>query len=198
MRTREITALIVLVALTQLACYNRHFISTPQLAKLEATVDQKESVAVIVDGCDEAKATSQREVPGVLVAQAEGETATDGAPAESGAAAGGESDKASVEGIDPETGCPTVRVNTASPLNVITQSGGVVRVTPFNFAVTDTQVVSPDYDLLLPIADVRGAEVQTFSGWKTTALITGALAVGVGLFVGIALGAEDERALGQQ
>jgi len=199
--TRKIVTFVLVVAFTQIACYNQHFISPSQLEKLEASVDQKQAVSVIIDGCD-VKATSSvaPELGGVLVAQDE-ETATDSPPADSptpAAAAGEPSAAPAQEDIDPATGCPTVLVNTASPLNVVTQGGSRLRVTPFNFAMTDSQLVSPDYDLLLGIEDVAGAEIQSFSGWKTAALITGALSVGVGLFVGIALTAGAERGLGEQ
>lgn len=202
--TRKLVTLVLLMALTQIACYNQHFISTTQLAKLEATVEQKQAVSVIIEGCDSQNAPKASrlapEVDGTLVAQDEG-VATDAPPAESPAPAAPAAEGAAApteDGIDPATGCPTVVVNTASPLNVVTQNGQRLRVTPFNFAVTDTQLVSPDYDLLLAIDDVAGAEIQTFSGWKTAALITGALSVGVGLFVGIALTAGEERGLGEQ
>ena len=99
--------------------------------------------------------------------------------------------------IDPKTGCPVVAVNTASPMYVLTEGGEKLRVTPFNFAVTDTQVVAPDYDLLVPISDVKGGEVQTFSGWKTGLMIAGVTALAVGFFVGIQLTADEERELGQ-
>jgi hypothetical protein len=178
---------MVTLSMALTGCYNTYFISKPQLEMLEASVEQKASVKVIIDGCDEtAAATSSRISPAVLLAEAEGETATDAA------APVAELD----DDIDPETGCPTVRLNTASPLRVITNDGLYHRVTPFNFAMTDTQLVSPDYDLLLPIAEVDGAEVQTFSGWKTTLFIGGAVTAAAATFLVITLTAEEERGFG--
>ncbi len=182
--------LTVAIATVQMGCYNTYFISKPQLGNLEATVEQKASVRVIIDGCDEAAAGAESRVePSVLMAAGEGETATD-APAE---AAGAPVD----EDIDPKTGCATVRLNTASPLRVITTDGVYHRVTPFNFAMTDSQLVSPDYDLLLAIDQVDGAEVQTFSGWKTGLFIGGSVAAAVAIFVGISVTADKERGFGQ-
>ncbi|MBH23873.1 MAG: hypothetical protein CMH57_05335 [Myxococcales bacterium] len=177
---------------THAACYNTYFISKNQMEKLEAKVAQEEAVKVIVDGCDTGAAGGAWVQPGdaihAMIAEADAAATDDGGAAK----------PAADEGIDPETGCPVVKVNTASPMYVVTNSGEKLRVTPFNFAVTDTQVVSPDYDLLVPISDVKGGEVQTFSGWKTGLMIAGVTALAVGFFVGITLQAGDERQLGEQ
>ena len=190
--TKHLISLLVLVtavALIQTGCYNTYFISKPQLGNLKSTVEQKASVKVIIDGCDEdAAAGAARVAPSAIVAQADGAAATDAATD-----AGDPVD----DNIDPETGCLTVRLNTASPLRVITNDGAYHRVTPFNFAMTDSQLVSPDYDLLLPIDSVDGAEVQTFSGWKTGLFIGGAVATAVATFVVISVTAGEERGFGQ-
>ena len=89
-------------------------------------------------------------------------------------------------------------VNTASPIRVLDKEGNKYRVTPFNFAVTDTQVVAPDYGLLLPIGEVEGAEIQTFSGLKTGLMIGGGALLAVGGFVLLALTAPEERGFGTQ
>jgi hypothetical protein len=176
----------------QTACYNKYFISKAQLEKLEAKVDQHSAVSVIIDGCDMAIAPATSAIPGSLVADGSGDAAADaGAPATEGTA---EVD----ENIDPKTGCPQVKVNTASPLKVVTKDGVAHRVTPFNFAMTGSQLVSPDYDLLLSINDVEGAEVQTFSGWKTGITIGGGIVAAVATFVVISLTAGEERGFGQQ
>lgn len=190
-RWRAIGAVVCIVAFGNMACYNSYFISKPQLQKLEASVEQRSAVAVVVDGCDVAAGASPTSaLAGPRMAQAEGEAGSDG-----GEAAAGE---AVEEGIDPATGCPTVKVNTASPLRVVTTEGSTFRVTPFNFAMTDSQLVSPDYDLLLPIDEVEGAEVQTFSGLKTGLMIGGGVATAVATFVILALTAGEERGFGQE
>ena len=193
MRNQQIKVLIAAFALlfTNAACYNTYFISKSQMEKLEAKVEQKESVAVIVDGCDSDGASSSLKLQ-------VGDTLTSrvATTAEGGTAAADEA--AQVEDdIDPATGCPTVKVQTASPMFVLTNEASKYRVTPFNFAVTDTQVVSPDYNLLLALDDVKGAEVQTFSTLKTTLLLTAITASAVSLFIGIQVLAPDERALGE-
>ncbi len=191
-RLKAVGVLCCLIAFTNVACYNSYFISKTQLEKLESRAEQRQSVAVIIDGCDmttggAAPATS--ELVGPMLAQ-EGEGASDGGEAKAAA-------EPKDENIDPETGCPIVKVNTASPLRVVTTEGQNFRVTPFNFAVTDTQLVSPDYDLLLPIDNVEGAEVETFSGMKTGLMIGGGVVAAVATFVLIALNAEDDRGFGQ-
>ncbi len=178
------------VMLTHTACYNQHFISKTQLEKLESAVDHREDVSVIIDNCDSSASASSD--TGVRLAEGEGGTDT-AATASSGDAA-----VAAVEGIDPETGCPVVTVDTASPMRVVTVDGERRRVTPFNFAVTDTQLVSPDYDLLLPIDQVSGAEVQISRGWKTGLFIGGVASAGAASFVLLLITAGDERGLGQQ
>ena len=193
----RLLALCMALSLVQFACYNTYFISKPQLEKLEATVEQKASVRVIIDGCDTVAAgepaASLQDPDNLrpLVAEADDAVATDAAAATT--------PKAVVEDdIDPETGCPMIRLNTASPLRVIMAGGDEHRVTPFNFAITDSQLVSPDYDLLLPLDAVSGAEVQTFSGWKTGLMIGTAVAAAVSTFVVITLTAGEERGFGQQ
>lgn len=188
-KVQVLVTLILLVSVTQLACYNNHFISRSQLEKLEATVEQRNSVAVVIDGCDAQKGASLQGQGVTRVAQAEG--GADAAPAESK-----DGEDQPTEGIDPETGCATVRVNTASPIRVLDTEGNKFRVTPFNFAVTDTQLVSPDYDLLLPIDQVEGAEVETFSGLKTGLFIGGVAAAAIGGFLFITLTAGEERGFG--
>lgn len=193
LKNLSLLALVATVAMVHMGCYNTYFISKPQLNNLESSVEQKASVKVIIDGCDEEAAgtSGARVEPSVLVAAGEGETATD-APVDAGEAA-----EPADDNIDPETGCPTVRLNTASPLRVITKDGVYHRVTPFNFAMTDSQLVSPDYDLLLAVDDVDGAEVQTFSGWKTGLFVGGAVATAAATFIVIAVTAGEERGFGQ-
>jgi hypothetical protein len=53
--------------------------------------------------------------------------------------------------------------------------------------MSQQQLVSPEYDLLLSLDQVKGAEVQQFSTWKTTATIVGVSAVAIGSFIGISI-----------
>src|SRR5690606_19781655 len=90
-------------------------------------------------------------------------------------------------------GCTDIPVSTANALNVRTTSGSLHRVTPFNFVMSDSQLVSPEYDLLLPMEEVSGAEVKQFSTWKTVATISGVSILAIGTFVGISLLAPEEQ-----
>ncbi len=193
LRRGSMTPVLVICALLacgQTACYNKYFISKPQLEKLESRVDQQANVAVIIDGCDVAANPAEGGLAGPRIAEAAAEGASDGGEAKV--------ESQAAENIDPATGCPTVKVNTSSPLKVVTTTGSAYRVTPFNFSMTDTQLVSPDYDLLLAITDVEGAEVQTFSGWKTGLTIGGGVVAAVATFAIISLTADADRGFGQQ
>lgn len=86
-------------------------------------------------------------------------------------------------------GCTRVEVSTANALQVVTNEGKA-RVTPFNFIMSGGQLVSPEYDLLVPLKQVEGARVREFSTFKTVGMILGVSAVAIGTFVGISLLAE--------
>ncbi len=86
-------------------------------------------------------------------------------------------------------GCTRVEVSTANALQVVTNEGKA-RVTPFNFIMSGGQLVSPEYDLLVPLQQVEGARVREFSTFKTVGMILGVSAVAIGTFVGISLLAE--------
>jgi|SRR5690606_21127584 len=72
-----------------------------------------------------------------------------------------------------------VKVSPETPLEVCCDGEEVVRVTPYNFLLSDTQLVAPDYDLLMSVEQVEYAEVREISYWKTFGLV-GAIVVGVG------------------
>lgn len=92
--------------------------------------------------------------------------------------------------------CETVEVSLTNAVEVVTRDGGSYRVTPFNFTMSETQLVSPDYNLLLVRDQIDGAEVQVFSTGKTIGLIVGIAAVGVGSFLALSLLAGEDRGLG--
>jgi hypothetical protein len=179
LRNKRLTAMVTLVSMTQLACYNTYFITTGELSKLESDVEPREVVEVFADCAGGTTAyRSVAEQP--LWAQApgpEGSTASD-------AAAGGE---------PTPDGCVRVPVSTANSVNVLTRSGQAHRVTPFNFVMSDSQLVSPEYDLLLNMNDIQGAQIKQFSTWKTVATIAGVSALAIGTFVGISVLAPDEK-----
>lgn len=181
-------AALVAVTMSQLACYNTYVIDTSELRKLESQVEPQEVVQVYAD-CPGGAASAYRSLSldGTQWAQAEGaaaegETATDGSDAPAA----------------PNNGCVVVPVSTANAVKVLTSDGATHRVTPFNFVMSDAQIVSPEYDLLLNMSEVRGAEVKQFSGWKTAATMVGVSAVAIGTFVGIALLAPESDGFGGQ
>lgn len=83
-------------------------------------------------------------------------------------------------------GCKSVQVSGANALQVVTAAGNE-RVTPFNFIMSGGQLVSPEYDLLVPLQQVEGAKVREFSTFKTVTTIVLVSAVAVGTFVGISI-----------
>lgn len=171
-------ALVSVLMLSQLACYNTYTISTSELAKLESRVNRVEVVEVLAD-CP-AGATAYRSLvdPGALAeAAAASETASD----------------ATVAVENDLGGCTLVPVSTVNALTVLIADGSRQRVTPFNFVMDDIQLVSPEYNVLVPLSQVSGAEVREFSGWKTAATITGVALVTVGAFVGVSILAPDEQ-----
>ena len=83
-------------------------------------------------------------------------------------------------------GCTAVQVSAANALQVVTAEGDQ-RVTPFNFIMSGGQLVSPEYDLLVPLSQVEGAKVREFSTFKTVATVVGVSAVALGTFIGISI-----------
>ncbi|MGM0556308.1 MAG: hypothetical protein ACQEVA_08000 [Myxococcota bacterium] len=182
-RKTQLVALLAIASLTQAACYNTYFIDKSELEKLESEVEQKEVVTVQAD-CTGASASNGDQLEGTVWAQAEeaapDETATDATATEETEATG-------------RAGCTSVPVSTANPVTVLTDGGTEYRVTPFNFMMSQSQLVSPEYDLLLSLNQVEGAEVQQFSTWKTTATIVGVSAVAIGSFIAISVLAPDSE-----
>lgn len=81
-------------------------------------------------------------------------------------------------------------ISAETPLEVQTTDGSSYRITPFNFLMSDTQLVAPDYDLLLPanaVSETNAAEVRDFSYGKTFGLIGGIAVAVAGGFVALAL-----------
>lgn len=192
LKNKRLIALATVAAFSQVACYNTYFIKKPELQKLESQVEQKEVVVVYGDCADGASASNadvrldgskwaQAEAPAAEKGTESGETATD-ATSTTGNAQPAQ-----------RAGCTRVPVSTANALNVVSTNDETFRVTPFNFMMSDQQIVSPEYDLLMSLDQVKGAEVQEFSTWKTVATIVGVSVVAVGTFVGISVLAPDGK-----
>lgn len=202
----------MLAVFTQSACYNTYFISKDELKKLESSVEPQATVLVYGD-CP-AGTTSTAFNPnsvglnGSLWAQTT-PTETPKTPATDAAddALPPEIEEATKEVPDvvdaalaepvvetagsktSETvppGCTAVNVSGGNTLQIVTTEGNQ-RVTPFNFIMNQKQLVSPEYDLLLTIDEVEGAEVSEFSTFKTVITIVGVSAVAIGTFVGISV-----------
>ena len=75
-----------------------------------------------------------------------------------------------------------IAVSATTPIKVQT-AASEFSVSPFNFALTESQLVAPDYDLLLSREDVTGAVVSEFNPAKTWSLAAGGLLAAVGAFV---------------
>lgn len=195
---------------TQTACYNTYFISKDELKKLESSVEQQATVLVYGDCPAGTKSTAFNPdfvgLNGSLWAQtapAEGlpktpasDAADDALPPEIEEATKEIPDVAptpDVEATEVATtltsvppGCTEVNVSGGNTLQIVTADGNQ-RVTPFNFIMNQKQLVSPEYDLLLTIDEVEGAEVSEFSTFKTVVTIVGVSAVAIGTFVGISV-----------
>jgi hypothetical protein len=173
----RLVALITLVAFGQFACYNTYFISKDELEKLESGVETKEVVEVSAD-CKGATASRSGELDGTRWAQA-ANGATKNKKATDAASSNSESTS--------KPGCKKVPVSTSNAINVVSNGGEEFRVTPFNFRMSKKQLVSPEYDLLLSLDRVEGAQVRQFSTWKTIGTIVGVSAATIGMFVGISV-----------
>ena len=183
----KLVGLVALASFTQFACYNTYFIDSGELEKLESTVETQETVTVYGD-CPSG-ATISSLGPGILYAQAD--TASPAATAEEDAVATDAPvaavDREAEKGAATPAGCTRVDVSTGNALNIVLESGETQRVTPFNFIMNNEQIVSPEYNMLLSMDEVQGAEVSEFSTWKTVGTIVGVSAVAIGTFVGISL-----------
>lgn len=183
LRNLKWAALASLLAVSQLACYNTYTIDNQELSKLESSVDRYEVVEVLADCPDGAspEAEEASHLDGTMFAEAQ---------ADGDEAVATDAMTKTID-IDDYGGCTKVPVSTGNMLTVLTRGGGEQRVTPFNFVMDDVQLVSPEYDVLVQLDQVEGAEVREFSGKKTAAAITSTTVLTVGTFIGIGLFFED-------
>lgn len=86
------------------------------------------------------------------------------------------------EYVTVETGEGPISVRATTPISVETVDGRRYSISPFNFALSDQQLVAPDYDLLLARNDIAGARVSQFNKGRTIGLVVGALAAAGGAF----------------
>lgn len=203
---KKLVASLTLVSFSQMACYNSYFIDKTELEKLESSVEPREVVTIYGD-CPTPSTASIFEMGPVYAqadetAPAEGggdddvmseieeiaggeETATDGTSTQDTGKSAATGEKKAVQPLPAgREGCVQVDVSTANALKVVTTAGNQ-RVTPFNFIMSGGQLVSPEYDVLVRLDDVKGAEVQEFSTWKTVSTIVGVSALAIGGFLAI-------------
>jgi len=74
-----------------------------------------------------------------------------------------------------------------TPIFVRSVGGRRYPVTPFNFSMTQSQLVASDRDTLLALAELESYEVDMFSETQTILLIAGGIAIVAGLIVVTAL-----------
>jgi len=173
-----------MAAIAHMGCYNSYFISKDELEKLESGVEVKEVVTVQADCRTGGSMAEGESLDGRKLAEAAPEA--EGKSTESGKTA---SDATSTK-AGPK-GCTEVPVSTANAIKVVTKEGEQRRVTPFNFMMSQRQLVSPEYDLLVRLDRVEGAKVREFSTWKTVGMIVGVSAATIGTFVGLSLTTPD-------
>ncbi len=200
LKNKRLFALFAVASFSQVACYNTYFIDKPELKKLESEVEQREVVVVYGDCDSSASASADKSADGQKTAykslKLDGSrwAAAQGAKTDTASDATGTGDD-----MPPaRKGCTRVPVSTANPVKVVTKDGDTYRVTPFNFMMSDRQIVSPEYNLLLSLDDVKGGEVRQFSTWKTVGTILGVSAVAIGTFVGISVLAPKGKGFSSQ
>lgn len=79
----------------------------------------------------------------------------------------------------------SVAVDANTALYVRSHKGKRFEVTPFNFKLTESQLVASDRDTLEMVADLKSYEVDHLSTWQTVLLITGGAAAVAGVIVGV-------------
>ena len=213
---KKLVAVVVLASFSHMACYTSYFVDKRELEKLESSVEPQEVVTVYGD-CPASSSSAALEDLGPLYAQTEpaeedaaaeegggddvmseidaiagdGDTATDATDTgDSTQTNNATADKGDTATPANRAGCKRLDVSTSNALKVVTKDGKQ-RVTPFNFIMSGGQLVSPEYDVLVRLDDVKGAEVQQFSTWKTIGTIVGVSAVAVGTFIAISLAAPE-------
>ena len=192
-RASRWVAVVTMTAFANMGCYNTYFISKDELEKLESGVEIKEVVTVAADcktGGSVAEGSGTEAGPKLAKADESSEdeeTATDAAPAKAdGEKSGDENGEKAAK-----AGCKSVPVSTSNAINVVTNEGNKRRVTPFNFMMSEQQLVAPEYDLLLSLDNVKGAKVREFSTWKTIGTIAAVSAVSIGSFIGISIASPE-------
>lgn len=99
------------------------------------------------------------------------------------------------ESVTMSTESGEVDVSATTPIRVFT-TDETVNVSPFNFTMNESNLIAPDYDLLLRRDQITGARVQEFSKGRTIGLIVGAVLVAGGAFAAVSVLAPEDEGLG--
>ncbi|MFT4703840.1 MAG: hypothetical protein ACI81R_001533 [Bradymonadia bacterium] len=86
-----------------------------------------------------------------------------------------------------------VEVSVATPITLQIADGENHRLSPFNFTMNESNLIAPDYNLLVTRSNIEGARVQQFSKGRTIALIVGSIVAAGGLFAVVTLTAPEEQ-----
>ena len=92
-------------------------------------------------------------------------------------------------------GGSAVSVDAQTALYVRSVGGRRYQVTPFNFKLTDSQLVASDRDTLLMVNELETYEVDHLSTWKTVLLLAGAAGAVAGIIVGVIISADSSTEL---
>jgi hypothetical protein len=97
-----------------------------------------------------------------------------------------ESDGATFKSIETEGG-RQVAITENSRVGVTTTDGAYYPISPFNFTLSELQLVAPDEDLLLARPQIQQASIKLIDPTMTTALVGGVAAALIGGLVYIML-----------
>ncbi|MEE2644316.1 MAG: hypothetical protein VYD19_05235 [Myxococcota bacterium] len=95
-----------------------------------------------------------------------------------------------------------VSVTENSRVGVLVQNGEgadprQVSISPFNFSISDLQLVAPDEDQLLPRQAIESGYVELIDPLRTTLLITGGIAAIAAAGLVIVISAPEQKQFGQ-
>ena len=101
-----------------------------------------------------------------------------------------ESDGATFKALNTEDG-QSLTVTENSRVGVIDKKNIYYPISPFNFTISDRQLVAPDEDLLLMRSQIKAANIKLIDPTNTIILVTSTLAVLVGAAIAITLSGDE-------
>lgn len=171
-RTLGTLTLGALLLAGQLGCYNTYKISWDEMAKLQEGGDNAVVRVKINDG-----------------------TAASAPVAETAEGAEQPAEQASAPTGEPGEGMIDVTANTK--IGVTEKDGSYHQISPFNFTMTQQQLVAPDEDLLLLRSEIETGNVKQVSGTKTALLVAAGVAILAGGVIYVVSSAEEADTFGQ-